>query len=902
MPHVYLVNTDENDTVFGNVNLPDVADSSGNGRMLGVFALCMGGGGAGSEDSGGADEGAPGGGGGGFSGNLLPINSSSRNVTYEIGKRGSGGNSDENDGGDSEVVTQFGSCFAEGGEGTMDTEEGTSGGFGNIGNGGDGEEAGGFGGGRDGGGGDSGNFPSGSTGETGESSGTEGINGDGITLNINTSQNSITSSVEEGASGGNGANFGGGSRGREASENQGGGGFIFYGWSDVRSRKVNPFTSGGSLSAAQDTDNQYILKSTEPTTIFQEKVTDNDGSNIQNLGTFSYTNGNDASVTNSEIIQDTTDFPQEITSLQTRTTAEVAIDFNVLGDPRVLNFVATPDFINSESAVPEPDYNTQLKFEYRNATFIGIRRYFCNPSGTGCVLQSVNPYQVTITGASGNNLNASGHRLYTGDRVTLTGNVGGLSNGGNYFVLRVNNNSFSLASSLNNLQNYDESDPFNPVPDPQLINVSGGSGAIFTRIDDANDQFFWRTFSNASSGFNGASDTGGMFNPGQTLIEFIEPEFTGTADGYRQDAPLQQSVASGLVTPGSFTKYEIVVRDGFNEAIDTVDVVAYNDETPDAGFGFIDQVDVDPPTIKGQPTGTQVIIDSTFFQSDASRNIPGIDMPVWVQNLGKSIIDPQTNVATFVPGSASTNIFQDGNGALVNALRVYPGVTPPGITYSFGQRTSNLIMQITPEEFNYVLEDGGGILGLGQQNIAEWRIRIGTDPGIEYTFRVITRKPELKEIFDFGDLTEQVPFPAPTSPDGNWTGNPNDPTEIDEEYITIGNIIEVGDDGGGEDIETINPVDAPSGTGLDPNFNQPYTTGPQIRTRDSYRQDRFDPRASGSGVSNPPPNTSSTGGVWVDQRTSNINNAEVNRTIKNEPVDPTNWETPNTYEGDFFET
>lgn len=900
MPHVYLTNTDENDNIFNNVNLPDVADASGSGRMIEIFALCQGGGGSGSEDGGG-DQGAPGGGAGGFSGNLLAINSSSRSVAYQIGKRGSGGNSDENDGGDSIVQTQFGSCFAEGGEGTMNTGNGADGGSGNISNGGDGEDGGAFDGpsGRDGGGGDADGFPSGTTGDKGS----DESNGDGIVLNVSTSANTITTSSVEGGGGGNGADFGGGGRGRDnTSENQGGGGFIFYGWSDVRSRKINPFTSGGSLSAAQDTDNQYVLKSTEPTTLIQKKVTDNDNSNIQNLGNFSYTNTNDASVTNSEIVEDTTNFPQEISTLQTRTTAEVAIDFNVLGDPRILNFVAIPDFISSELAVPTPNYDTNISFEYRNATFIGIRRYFCNPSGTSCVLQSVNPYQVTITGASGNNLNASGHRLYTGDRVTLTGNVGGLSNGGNYFVLRVNNNNFALASSLNNLQNYDESDPFNPVPDPQLINVSGGSGAIFTRIDDANDQFFWRTFSNASSGFNGASDTGGMFVPGQTLTQNIDVALTGTVDGYRQDGPLQQSVASGLVTPGSVTRYEIVVRDGFNEVTDTINVVAYNDETPDAGFGFLDQVDVEPPTVKGNPAGSPVIINSTYFQSDASRNIPGIDMPVWVQNLGKSIIDPQTGVATFVPGSASTNIFQDGNGGLVNALRIYPGITPPGITYGFGQRTSNLVIQILPEEFNYVLADGGGILGLGQQNIAEWRIRIGTNPGIEYTFRVITRKPELKEIFDFGDLAGQVPFPAATSPDGNWTGNPNDPTEIDEEYITIGNIIEVGDDGGGEDIETINPVDAPSGTGLDPNFNQPYTTGPQVRTRDAYRQDRFDPRASGSGVSNPPPNTSPTGGVWVDQRASNINNAEINRTIKNEPVDPNNWETPTTYEGNFFES
>ena len=899
MPHVYLTNTDENDNTIGNVNLSDVADGSGNGRLLSIFALCQGGGGAGSQDGGG-NEGAPGGGAGGFSGNLLAINSSSRNVVYQIGKRGSGGDDDVNDGGDSIVQTQFGTCFAEGGEGTMDTESGTSGGSGNISNGGDGEGGGAANGGRDGGGGDADGFPSGTSGDKGSNE----ENGNGIVLSVNTTANTIRTIGTSPGDGGNGADFGAGSRGRDGgSENQGGGGFIFYGWSDVRSRKINPFTSGGSLSAAQDRDNQYVLRSSEPVTLVQEKVTDNSGSNVQNLGTFSYNNPNDASVTNTAVISDTTDFPQEVSTFQTRTTSQVAIDFNVLGDPRILNFVATPDYINSEQAVPVPEYDTNISFDYRNATFIGIRRYFCNPGGTGCVLQSVNPYQVTITGSgAGDVLLANSHRLYTGDRVQLTGTVTGLSNGGIYFVLRVNDNSFSLAATLNDLQNYDNSNEFDPIPDPQLISVSGGSGAIFTRIDDPNDQFFWRTFSNESSGFNGASDTGGMFLPGQTITENVNVEVAGSPDGYRQDAPLQQSVASGLVTPGSFTRYELVVRDGFNEITSAVNVIAYNDETPDAGFGFLDQVDVEPPTVKGSPAGGPVIINSTYFQSDASRNIPGIDMPVWVQNLGKSIIDPQTGVATFVPGSAATNIFQDGFGGLVNALRIYPGVTPPGITYSFGQRTSNLVIQILPEEFNYVLADGGGILGLGQQNIAEWRIRIGTNPGIEYTFRVITRKPELKEIFDFGDLAGQVPFPAATSPDGNWTGNPNDPTEIDEQYITIGNIIEVGDDGGGEDIEVINPVDAPAGTGVDPNFGQPYTTGPQIRTRDSYRQDRFDPRASGSGVSNPPPNTSPTGGVWVDQRSSNINIAEVNRTIKNDPVDPNNWETPNTYEGDFFET
>jgi hypothetical protein len=900
MPFQYLTNTDETNNDVDTVNLPDVADGSGNGRLLSIFALCQGGGGAGSQDGGG-NEGAPGGGAGGFSGNLLPINSSSRNVVYQIGKRGSGGESDDNNGGDSIVQTQFGDCFAEGGEGTSGTESGTSGGSGNISNGGDGESGGAFEGGRDGGGGDADGFPSGTTGDKGSNE----ENGDGIVLSVDTNANTIRTVSTPGQDGGNGADFGAGSRGRDGgSENQGGGGFIFYGWSDVRSRKINPFTSGGSLSAAQNRDNQYVLKSSEPVTLIQQKVTDaNPPSNVQNLGTFSYNNSNDASVTNTEIISDTTNFPQEISNFQTRTTSEVAIDFNVLGDPRILNFVATPDYINSEQAVPVPDYNTNISFEYRNATFIGIRRYFCDPGGTGCALQPVNPYQVTITGSgAGNVLLANSHRLYTGDRVQLTGTVTGLSNGGIYFVLRVDNNSFSLAATLNNLQNYDNSNEFDPIPDPQIIGVSGGSGAIFTRIDDPNDQFFWRTFSNESSGFEGADSTGGMFNPGQTLTQNVNVEFTGSPDGYRQDAPLQQSVASGLVTPGSFTRYELVVRDGFNEITSAINVIAYNDETPDAGFGFLDQVDVEPPTVKGNPAGSPVIINSTYFQSDASRNIPGIDMPVWVENLGKSIVDPQTGVATFVPGSAATNIFQDGNGGLVNALRIYPGVTPPGITYSFGQRTSNLVIQILPEEFNYVLADGSGILGLGQQNIAEWRIRIGTNPGIEYTFRVITRKPELKEIFDFGDLAGQVPFPAATSPDGNWTGNPNDPTEIDEQYITIGNIIEVGDDGGGEDIEVINPVDAPSGTGVDPNFGQPYTTGPQVRTRDSYRQDRFDPRASGSGVSNPPPNTSPTGGVWVDQRSSNINNAEVNRTIKNEPVNPTNWETPNTYEGDFFET
>ena len=151
------------------------------------------------------------------------------------------------------------------------------------------------------------------------------------------------------------------------------------------------------------------------------------------------------------------------------------------------------------------------------------------------------------------------------------------------------------------------------------------------------------------------------------------------------------------------------------------------------------------------------------------------------------------------------------------------------------------------------------------------------------------------------DSSEAVPFPAAESPDGNWTGNPNDPSEVDVPFLQSNTTVEVGNDLGADDIETINPVDAPDGSGTDPNFGQPYTTGPQIRTRDSYRQDRFDPRAAGSGITNPPPIQSPTGGVWVDQRSSNINNTEVNRTIKNEPEDPTAWETPNTYEGDFFE-
>ena len=68
MPHVYLVNTDENDTIFNSVNLPDVADSSGSGRMLEIFALCMGGGGAGSISSAPGGNGSVGTGGGGGGG------------------------------------------------------------------------------------------------------------------------------------------------------------------------------------------------------------------------------------------------------------------------------------------------------------------------------------------------------------------------------------------------------------------------------------------------------------------------------------------------------------------------------------------------------------------------------------------------------------------------------------------------------------------------------------------------------------------------------------------------------------------------------------------------------------------------------------------------------------------
>ena len=910
MPHVYITNFTRNGPE-GNIadsdSLPDIADNSGEGRVVEIFALAAGGGGAGSENGGG-NEGAPGGGGGGFSGNLIGINQSNRIVNYIVGSGGEKGNSF--DGGDSQVVAQFGSCFAEGGEGLEDEGgSGGDGGDGNIGRGGEGEEDGASNSGRDGGGGSSGNFPTGSTGEKGQGDDGEGINGDGIELSINTAQNRISTTINEGATEGSGQHAGGGGRGRDGGGGgSGGGGFIFYGWTDVKARKINPFTSGGSLSAAQDTDNQYRLRATEQTEILKQRVTDNDGSQIQNLGVVSFSNNQDGSQTKTETIEDTTDFPQEISSLQTQKTAESAIDFQVFGNARCVNVTAIPPVISSEDAIPTPEYNVQIKFEFVNATFVGVRRYFCNPQGTSCVLQPVDPYQVTISGSGVNDsLISNGHNLYTGDRVQLTGNVTGLSNGGQYFVLRRNSNRFSLASSLNNLRNYDESDPFNPIPDPQILSVSGGAGAIFTRIDPPEDQFFWRSFSNESSGFESFSSVSGIQDPGDVQTETINVN-SGSTNGFRQPGLLQQSVSTGTDVPGSVTRYEVVVRDGFSEDTGFVDVKAYNDQTPDdtSVFDFLDVIDVDPPTIKGQPTGSQVLVSSTYSGPSNEKYIPGIDMPVRVKNLGKRIIDPQTGVpSAIVPGSPAVDIFQF-NGGLVNELNVYPSLTPQGVSYNLSPRTSLLRMQITPEEFNYVLEDGAGILGIGQQNIAEWTIQIGVDNDISssvtYSFRIVTRKPEMKDLFDYTDLSEQVPFPAATSPDGNWTGNPNDPSEQDFPHIQSPTIVTVGDDSGGVDIETVNPVDAPNGSGIEPNFGQPYTTGPQIRTRDSYRQDRFDPRAAGSGVSNPPPIQSPTGGVWVDQKSSNINNTEVNRTIKNEPVDPTNWETPNTYEGDFFES
>ena len=67
MPHVYITNGSQggppaNDA--GQDSLPDVADNSGEGRIVEIFALVHGGGGAGSENGGG-NEGAPGAGGGG---------------------------------------------------------------------------------------------------------------------------------------------------------------------------------------------------------------------------------------------------------------------------------------------------------------------------------------------------------------------------------------------------------------------------------------------------------------------------------------------------------------------------------------------------------------------------------------------------------------------------------------------------------------------------------------------------------------------------------------------------------------------------------------------------------------------------------------------------------------------
>lgn len=907
MPHVYITNGSQggppaNDA--GQDSLPDVADNSGEGRIVEIFALVHGGGGAGSENGGG-NEGAPGAGGGGFSGNLIGINQSNNIVNYIVGAGGEKGG--DFNGGDSEVTAQFGSCFAEGGEGLEDEGgEGGEGGFGNIGRGGEGEEDGASNSGRDGGGGSAGDFPTGSTAAKGQGEEGEGINGDGVVLIINTSANTITTETNEGTTEGGGKFSGGGGRGRDGGgSGDGGGGFVFYGWTDVRARKINPFTSGGRLSEARDTDNQYKLRATEQTEILQQRVTDNDKSQIQNLGTISFSNNQDGSQTKTETIQDTTEFPQENSTKQTQITAESAIDFTVFGNARCVNVVALPQpFVSSEAAIPTPDYDIQIKFEYVNATFVGVRRYFCDPLGANCVLQPVSPYQVTVESDGINDsFVVTGHNLYTGDRVQLTGSVTGLTNGGQYFVLRRNSNRFSLAASLNNLRNYDESDPFDPEPDPQIISVSNSAGAIFTRIDPPNDQFFWRTFSNESSGFEAAAATSGISDPGDVKSEIINVTTGGPAGSYLQPGPLQQSVSTGQDIPGSVTKYEVVVRDGFSEDTGEVLVKAYNDQTPDdtSVFDFLDVIDVDPPTVKGQPTGSQITVNSTYV----NKFIPGIDMPVRVKNLGKRIIDPQTGVpSAVVAGSPAVGIFKF-NGALVNELNIYPSLNPQGVSYGLSPRTSILEMQITPEEFNYVLEDGAGILGLGQQNIAEWTIQIGVDNDISssvtYSFRIVTRKPEMKDIFDYISLSEAVPFPAAESPDGNWTGNPNDPSEVDVPFLQSNTTVEVGNDLGADDIETINPVDAPDGSGTDPNFNQPYTTGPQIRTRDSYRQDRFDPRAAGSAITNPPPIQSPTGGVWVDQRSSNINNTEVNRTIKNEPEDPTAWETPNTYEGDFFE-
>ena len=199
MPHVYITNGSQggppaNDA--GQDSLPDVADNSGEGRIVEIFALVHGGGGAGSENGGG-NEGAPGAGGGGFSGNLIGINQSNNVVDYIVGAGGEKGG--DFNGGDSEVTAQFGSCFAEGGEGLEDEGgEGGEGGFGNIGRGGEGEEDGASNSGRDGGGGSAGDFPTGSTAAKGQGEEGEGINGDGVVLIINTSANTITTETNEG--------------------------------------------------------------------------------------------------------------------------------------------------------------------------------------------------------------------------------------------------------------------------------------------------------------------------------------------------------------------------------------------------------------------------------------------------------------------------------------------------------------------------------------------------------------------------------------------------------------------------------------------------------------------------------------------------------------------------------